>query len=232
MTTINRSSARFAGFCSAFKLPRATPVKPCWSCRRLANDPNTRYSQGSPFGRQRPLGREPSQPDVLGPLKEGYGRAPSAGSNAQALNSSIPIADFNVKDFSMQDETPAPIQNHHLHILATKHNTHITLSKPDRGAIISVAAGNIGFRKSARGTFDAAFQLAAHVMNRIQNDGLLVQIKRLELVFNGFGVGRQAVTKALLGFEGKRLRDKITRVADSTRVKIGGCRSPKPRRLG
>ena len=132
----------------------------------------------------------------------------------------------------MQDETPAPIQNHHLHILATKHNTHITLSKPDRGAIISVAAGNIGFRKSARGTFDAAFQLAAHVMNRIQNDGLLVQIKRLELVFNGFGVGRQAVTKALLGFEGKRLRDKITRVADSTRVKIGGCRSPKPRRLG
>ncbi|KAI9848903.1 MAG: hypothetical protein M1838_000344 [Thelocarpon superellum] len=121
---------------------------------------------------------------------------------------------------------------HRFHIYATKHNTHITLAKPDGNAIISVAAGNLGFRKSARGSYDAAYQLAAYVMNRIQEQGLLREILKLELVLRGFGVGREAVTKALLGTEGRNLRGRVIRVTDSTRLKFGGTRSKKPRRLG
>jgi small subunit ribosomal protein S11 len=126
-----------------------------------------------------------------------------------------------------------PEQNwHHLHIMAHKHNTHLTLTKPNRDPLISVSCGNIGFRKAGRGTYDAAYQLAAFVMSRIQDKGLLPQIQKLELIYRGFGPGREAVTKAILGNEGKRIRPLITKLSDSTRLKFGGVRSKKPRRLG
>lgn len=121
---------------------------------------------------------------------------------------------------------------HKLHIYATKHNTHITLAKPDRDALISVSCGNIGFRKAARGSYDAGYQLAAFVMSRIKDKGLLPQIQKIELVYRGFGAGREAVTKAILGAEGKRIRPLIVKLSDSTRLKFGGVRSKKPRRLG
>ncbi|KAF2995837.1 hypothetical protein E8E13_002539 [Curvularia kusanoi] len=121
---------------------------------------------------------------------------------------------------------------HKLNIYATKHNTHITLAKPNRDSIISVSCGNIGFRKAGRGSYDAAYQLAAFVMSRIKDKGLLPQIKSLELVYRGFGQGREAVTKAILGSEGQQIRPLIVKLSDSTRLKFGGVRSKKPRRLG
>lgn len=69
-------------------------------------------------------------------------------------------------------------------------------------------------------------------MTRMQDRGINAQIKQLEVVLRGFGAGREAVTKALLGLEGKHLRHKIVKVADATRLKFGGTRSKKPRRLG
>lgn len=133
--------------------------------------------------------------------------------------------------------TAAPVEQkfqepHHFHINATRHNTHITLTGPSRDPIISVSCGNIGFRKSARKHYDSAFQLASYVMTRIQDRGINAQIKQLEVVLRGFGAGREAVTKALLGLEGSKLRPKIVKVADATRLKFGGTRSKKPRRLG
>ncbi|KAI4660333.1 uncharacterized protein J4E92_009621 [Alternaria infectoria] len=121
---------------------------------------------------------------------------------------------------------------HKLHVYATKHNTHLCLTQPNRNPLISVSCGNIGFRKAGRGTYDAAYQLAAFLMNRIQDKGLLPQIQKLELIYRGFGAGREAVTKAILGAEGKRIRPLIVKLADSTRLKFGGTRSKKPRRLG
>ena len=121
---------------------------------------------------------------------------------------------------------------HHLHIYATRHNTHITLTKPDRDPIISVSCGNLGFRKAARGTYDAAYQLGAYTMGRIQEQGLLTQIQKLELILRGFGPGREAITKILLGSEGMNLRPRVCKVTDATRLKFGGTRSKKPRRLG
>ena len=58
------------------------------------------------------------------------------------------------------------------------------------------------------------------------------QIKHLEVVLRSFGPGREAVSKILLGGEGRALRSRIVRVMDSTRLKFGGTRSKKPRRLG
>lgn len=131
---------------------------------------------------------------------------------------------------------------HHFHIYATKHNTHIALTGPNKDAIISLSTGNIGFRKGQRGTYDAAFQLAAYVMKSIQERGLLragpddgvggTKIRQLEVVLRGFGPGREAVTKALLGTEGRALRTRVVKISDGTRLKFGGTRSSNPRRLG
>lgn len=57
-------------------------------------------------------------------------------------------------------------------------------------------------------------------------------IRQLEVVLRNFGPGREAVVKILLGSEGKALRSRIVRVMDGTRLKFGGTRSKKPRRLG
>jgi small subunit ribosomal protein S11 len=152
---------------------------------------------------------------------------------------------------SIQGPPPEP---HHFHIYCTKHNTHICLTRPNREPILSFSSGNIGFRKAQRGSYDAAFQLAAYVMKMIQDRGLLRStslasasgedgegmkgkgveppIGTLEFVIRGFGKGREAVVKALLGNEGRLLRNKVVKISDATRLKFGGTRSPNPRRLG
>lgn len=121
------------------------------------------------------------------------------------------------------------LEPHHLHIYSHKHNTHITLTQPDRKPLISLSCGNLGYRKSRRGTFDSAYSLTKYVLERITYTG--IQLDRLELVLRGFGPGREAAVKVLLSPEGKLFRERIIRVADSTRVKFGGTRSEKPRRL-
>ncbi|KAF2401273.1 translational machinery component [Trichodelitschia bisporula] len=128
---------------------------------------------------------------------------------------------------------------HHLHVYSTRHNTHITLTRPNNESIMSMSSGNLGFRKGQRGKYDAGFQLAAYFMKSIQDRGLLgtgtgtrePRIEKLEVIFRGFGQGREAIQKALLGNEGRNLRNRVIRVSDSTRLKIGGTRAQNPRRL-
>lgn len=126
---------------------------------------------------------------------------------------------------------------YHLHCYATKHNTHVTFTRPDRTPIISVSAGNLGFRKAGRGTYEAAFQTSAYVMRMLQEKGHFTEasenyVKRIELVLRGFAEGRTAFLSALMGVEGRLIRPKIVKLCDATRLKIGGTRSRNPRRLG
>lgn len=120
----------------------------------------------------------------------------------------------------------------HFHIYSHKHNTHVTVTKPNRDAIVSLSCGNLGFRKSNRKHYDSAYQLGAYVIDKLQQQGWHNKIHKLEVVLRGFGAGREAITKVILGNEGKLIRGKITKVSDSTRLKFGGTRSKKPRRLG
>ncbi|OTB02466.1 hypothetical protein M426DRAFT_322568 [Hypoxylon sp. CI-4A] len=131
-----------------------------------------------------------------------------------------------------REEWGPPDEPFHFHIYAHKHNAHITVTKPNRSAIISMSSGNIGFRKAKRGTYDAAYQLTAYVIDKLHQGNWHKNITAMEVVLRGFGAGREAATKVLLGNEGRLLRDKIVKVSDATRLKFGGTRSPKPRRLG
>lgn len=125
---------------------------------------------------------------------------------------------------------PIP-EPYHFHIFSHRHNTHVTVTKPNRDPIVSLSCGNLGFRKSNRKQYDAAYQLGAYVIDRLQQQGWHNKIDAMEVSLRGFGPGREAVTKVLLGTEGRLLREKVTKVSDSTRLKFGGTRSKKPRRL-
>lgn len=69
-------------------------------------------------------------------------------------------------------------------------------------------------------------------MGRMHQQGLLKQIHALEVILRDFGPGREAFQKILMGNEGKLVRGSVVRVMDATRLKFGGTRSKKPRRLG
>ncbi|KAL3473796.1 translational machinery component [Aspergillus californicus] len=121
--------------------------------------------------------------------------------------------------------------SHHLHVYAHKHNTLLTLTKPNGNPMISISCGQLGFRKGGREGYDPAYQLTAHLFAQIQERGLLPEIQRLDITFRDFGIGREAFTKVLLGVEGRHIRGLVSRVSDSTRIKFGGTRSPRVRRL-
>ncbi len=120
---------------------------------------------------------------------------------------------------------------HHLHVHATKHNTHITLTRPNREPMLSLSAGNINFKKAHRGSFDAAYQLATYSITQMVEKGFMQGIEKIEVIMRGYGPGREAFQKVLLGTEGRLIKPKVHRVTDSTRLKFGGTRSPGVRRL-
>ena len=102
-------------------------------------------------------------------------------------------------------------------------------SLPARSQDAEALAALVGVLKESN---DAAFQLASYFLKQIQERGLIKDIKEVEVVLRGFGSGREAATKVILGQEGRLIRSKIVAVTDATRLKFGGSRSPNPRRLG
>ncbi|KAK3309576.1 uncharacterized protein B0T15DRAFT_515856 [Chaetomium strumarium] len=204
--------------------PTTTTIVPLWT--RL-------FSQSSPAGDgwnppQHPSAQQNGAPpaqtwhrlvkSVMGGALAGR----SATSNlAEDVTGTLPIEE--------EEDSHEP---YHFHIYSHKHNTHITLTKPNRDAILSLSCGNIGFKKSGRKHYDSAYQLGAYFIDKMHQKGLVKKINKLEVVLRGFGAGREAVVKVLMGNEGKLLRGKIVRVSDSTRLKFGGTRSKRKRRLG
>jgi small subunit ribosomal protein S11 len=94
---------------------------------------------------------------------------------------------------------------------------------------ISLSTGQLGFRKSARGEYEAAFQTSAKMFALMKERGFLDN--QVQLVVKNFGKGREAFFDALKGKEGTEIRNKITRLSDNTKLKFGGTRSPSIRRL-
>ncbi|EDO14800.1 hypothetical protein Kpol_1076p6 [Vanderwaltozyma polyspora DSM 70294] len=93
----------------------------------------------------------------------------------------------------------------------------------------NISTGCLGFRKAARGEYEAAFQTSAKAFQMIQEKNLLD--KNIEIVMKDFGKGRAAFIAALTGKEGNGVRSNVTRISDKTALKFGGVRSPRVRRL-
>ncbi|SCU93902.1 LANO_0E05116g1_1 [Lachancea nothofagi CBS 11611] len=92
-----------------------------------------------------------------------------------------------------------------------------------------LSTGNLGFRKAARGEYEATFQTSARLFQMIHQKNLLD--RNIEIVMRDFGKGREAFISALNGKEGTAVRRNVVRVSDSTPIKFGGVRAPRQRRL-
>ncbi|CAM1507421.1 Fc.00g070620.m01.CDS01 [Cosmosporella sp. VM-42] len=230
---------------SLFRAPRSTPLQCSFQHARPLSQTSTRWTDAPPPRAPRKRVTRPSSASLLENI---YGTSQTTTPQASQPNAMASLTQSLI--FKTLDKTSNldmsglsgtgsrsveakedDLEPFHFHIHSHKHNTHITCTRPNREPIISMSCGNIGFRKSRRGTFDSAYSLTKYVLERLIHAGWPMKIARLEVVLRGFGQGREAALKVLMSPEGKVLRDKIVRVADSTRVKFAGTRSEKPRRL-
>ncbi|KXT06390.1 hypothetical protein AC578_6027 [Pseudocercospora eumusae] len=246
---------------ATIKAPRAflSSSSICHSCRqRLLPVTSTRAfssTETRPAEEPLPLGR-------LGGFAANSRGRPNRNNGSSSMTSVADLLDTDSDSFAnalFAQEMTSPAERekpYRLHVYATRHNTHITFVQPSRPAsqtassgvsgtsasakdqnkmvdvLLSLSAGNIGFRKAGRGSYDAAYQLGAFALKQMQEKGMLRDMHSLQVVMRGFGAGREAMTKIILGSEGRFIRNKITSVVDATRLKQGGPRSKKPRRLG
>jgi len=152
-----------------------------------------------------------------------------------------------------------PREKYHLCVHASRNNTilHFTDAKGNSTPGGRITSGMLGFKKVQRGQFEAGFQCAMKVMARIEQEaeGKKVRITRqpsrsyhdeenqdadspqwdpgmeVEVIFKGFGQGREALYQALMTSQGAIVRPLISRLTDRTPIKVGGTRSKKARRL-
>jgi len=157
--------------------------------------------------------------------------APKDSDPPTAPSDSYPPNPMAPKDKSVQHD-PETKPTYHLHWKSTRHNTAATFTD-DKCRIVSwVTGGSCGFKHSRRGEYEAGYQCAVKMFKKIEQT-LLVAEKpfQLELIYKGFGQGRQALDSALQTSEGENIRPILSRLTDGTPLKIGGTRAKKARRI-
>ncbi|KAG5439644.1 hypothetical protein PCK2_000778 [Pneumocystis canis] len=87
----------------------------------------------------------------------------------------------------------------------------------------------VGFKKSQRGGYEAGYQACISMFERMTQKN--IRPTKLEIILRGFGKGREAIFKCINGTEGAPFRPFIHRITDATRLKFGGVRGRKARRL-
>ncbi|GAA6001003.1 hypothetical protein JCM10207_007369 [Rhodosporidiobolus poonsookiae] len=171
-------------------------------------------------------------------------RAPAAAPEASPVVRSSPSSSTRRSILS---------QPYKLHVFSTRNNTILTLSTSPGGGdpspsdphhpIAWVSAGSAGYKGASRGTYDAAVEVSLKMFTKIRDlisppvlsggqrqKAIGPPPTEIEVVFKGFGKGRDAVFRTLMTAEGDVVRNLVRRLTDATPLKIGGTR-PKKRRV-
>ncbi|EPQ59631.1 translational machinery component [Gloeophyllum trabeum ATCC 11539] len=123
---------------------------------------------------------------------------------------------------------------YNLHVFSSRNNTRATFTRGDGKIIRWATGGSCGFKGVNRSSYEAGYQVAVRMFKAIAEEREALEGIRgmqIELIFKGFGQGRDAMSKALLTAEGTPAREVIGRITDRTPIKIGGTRAKKMRRL-
>lgn len=204
----------------------------------------SKFSSSSRNRAEQPPSRFATQPVPSRIPQQAYQQSPEAQANLQRL-----AQQANSEAQTRPQAGASPNEPYHLNVYSHKHNTHITFSAPSRDPILSFSCGNIGLKGAQRGTFDAAYQLSSYTFRKIAEKNWKIGGKKapgtpitlndpkvrdrgIEVVLRGYGNGREAFTKAMLGSEGRIMKGLVKKVTDGTRLKFGGVRSRAVRRLG
>lgn len=120
-----------------------------------------------------------------------------------------------------------------LYMQAGRNNCILTLINEEAKVRVGISAGQCGFRNSQESTYEAGYQCAVRMFDKIRDEVAERKDKtmKLEIYLKGFGQSRQALLKALTMTEGNGVRELVTRLTDKTPIKIGGVRAQKARRM-
>lgn len=135
-----------------------------------------------------------------------------------------------------------------LRVFASRNNTILTLTttpgatssehspEDPHHAVAWVSGGSAGYKGASRGTYDAAVEISLRMFKKIADlvnppVGTGGQRKKvvwaaptdLEIVWKGFGQGRDAVYRTLMGGEGDEVRPLVRRVTDAVRFSRTFC---------
>lgn len=171
--------------------------------------------------------------DILGSVSA-VSALPGSEASADASTSSFRDRSPVVRGASASRYSPtlfsSSVQPHRLFINASRNNTILTLTSPSGDPLASASGGSVGFKKSARSGYEAGYRAAFAMFGKINEFKDAWRIQHLEVLWNGFGQGREAVFRAMLAGEGQGTKNLISKMTDKTPVKIGGVR-PKKRRM-
>ena len=131
----------------------------------------------------------------------------------------------------LQKKGPSETNQFYLHVHSTRNNTIATFTNQDGNTVAWWSGGSCGFKKVNRASYEAGYQCTVRAFEKIVDYRKEVGPFSLEIIFKGFGQGRDAMQKALLASEGEKIRPFVSRLTDKTPVKIGGTRAKKARRL-
>lgn len=129
--------------------------------------------------------------------------------------------------------TTAAPPKYHVHGIFSRNNTKVYLCGPD-GKLLPEgwwSGGSCGFKGANRKSHEAGYQCAVRAVQRLEQVVKDQGRVAIALHFCGFGKGRYAVEGVFLTSEGDRIRPLVVEVEDRTRIKIGGTRSKKKRRV-
>ena len=129
-------------------------------------------------------------------------------------------------------EPPSPrgrTQPHRLHVQSSRNNTIVTFTMPTGEPLARASGGSVGFRKAARSGYEAGYRAAVRGLQQIGANRQRWHVNGIEVLWNGFGQGREAVFRAFQASEGETVRGLVKVMTDKTPIKIGGVR-PKKRR--
>lgn len=125
---------------------------------------------------------------------------------------------------------PGASRPHRLHIKSSRNNTIVTFTMPTGEPLVGESGGTVGFKKAQRSGYEAGYRAAVRVFQHIVTHRAQWGVKNIEVLWNGFGQGREAVFRALQASEGENVRNMVLAMTDKTPLKIGGVR-PKKRRM-
>ncbi|SPO31521.1 related to ribosomal protein YmS18, mitochondrial [Ustilago trichophora] len=177
--------------------------------------------------------------DILGSVSGAISPLPGTEASLEDANSTNGFRESRtspmVRGASASRYSPAlfhssSTQPHRLFVNSSRNNTILTLTSPSGDPLASASGGSVGFKKSARSGYEAGYRAAFSMFGKINEFKDAWRISHLEVLWNGFGQGREAVYRALLAGEGQGTKNLISKMTDKTPVKIGGVR-PKKRRM-
>lgn len=175
-------------------------------------------------------------------------------SSGRLLRSNSNVVNLTAADINRHR---VDLNKYYLRCLTSHSNTLLTLTNHKHEPVLWTSAGLCGFKKAARGGYEAGFRsmtLMLEKMKQKEDEDAAYELKsrtepqrvqktqvkkqklpfrpaQIVLVIRDFGLGREAVMKALMGQEGDYYRNRIVQIIDSTPLKFGGVRSRAVRRL-